>query len=130
MRIKLCSIFVDDQSKALDFYTGMLGFKLKHDIPLGKFRWLTVAAADEPDGAELLLEPNENPAAKTYQKAIKEQGIAAAAFAVDNITAEHSRLKAQGVRFVREPTKAGTATIAILDDTCGNLIQLYSPPED
>lgn len=130
MKIKLCSVFVDDQSKALDFYTGTLGFKAKHDIPLGKFRWLTVVAADEPDGAELLLEPNENPAAQTYQKAIKQQGIAAAAFAVDDIAAEYARLKAQGVRFVREPTKAGTVTIATLDDTCGNLIQLYTTPED
>ena len=127
MKIKLCSVFVDDQSRALAFYTGALGFRLKTDMPLGKFRWLTVVAADEPDGAELLLEPNDNPAAKTYQAAIKEQGIAAAAFMVDDVAAEHARLKAGGIRFVCEPTKAGDAVIAVFDDTCGNLIQIYAP---
>lgn len=127
MKIKLCSIFVEDQSRALAFYTGMLGFRLKHDVPVGKFRWLTVVAADEPDGAELLLEPNDNPAAKTYQAAIKEQGIAAAAFAVDDVAAEYARLGAHGIRFVCAPTKAGDAVIAVFDDTCGNLIQINAP---
>lgn len=125
MKIKLASVFVDDQSKALDFYTDVLGFVKKQDIPVGSFRWLTVVSPDEPDGAELLLEPNDNPAAKTFQKAIFDQGIPLAAFAVDDVRLEHDRLKALGVRFQTEPTEMGSTTVAVLDDTCGNLIQLF-----
>ena len=120
MKIKLTSVFVADQAKALAFYTGILGFQLKSDMPAGKFRWLTVVSPDEPDGAELLLEPNDNPAAKSYQAAIKKQGIAAAAFAVDDVMSAHARLSARGVKFAGEPADAGGAKIALFDDTCGN----------
>ena len=124
MKIRLTSIFVDDQDKALAFYTGTLGFVKKQDVPVGQFKWLTVASPEEPGGVELLLEPNDNPAAATYQQAIFQQGIAAATFVVDDIQAEYERLKAQGVTFTTEPTSMGPTTIAVLDDTCGNLIQI------
>ena len=124
VRIKLAGIFVDDQAKAERFYTEVLGFVKKQDIPLGEFRWLTVASPDSPDGMELLLEPNAHEAAKAYQMAICEDGIPATMFFVDDIQQEFERLTALGVRFVTEPTEAGPVTIAVFDDTCGNLIQL------
>lgn len=124
MKIRVTSIFVDDQDKALAFYTEKLGFVKKQDVPLGEFKWLTVVSAEEPDGVELLLEPNDNPAASTFQRAIFQQGIPVAMFNVDDIQAEYERLKALGVRFTMEPTKNGPVTIAAFDDTCGNLIQM------
>ena len=125
MKIQLTSIFVDDQDKALKFYVEVLGFVKKEDVPVGEFKWLTVVSPDGPDDIELLLEPNDNPAAKTYQKAIFEQGIPHTAFAVDDIHKEYERLKEQGVVFTMEPTESGPAILAIFNDTCGNLIQLY-----
>jgi catechol 2,3-dioxygenase-like lactoylglutathione lyase family enzyme len=125
MKINLASIFVDDQEKALKFYVEVLGFVKKQDVPVGEFKWLTVVSPDGPDDIELLLEPNDNPAAKTYQKAIFEQGIPHTAFAVDDIHKEYERLKDRGVVFTMEPTESGPAILAIFNDTCGNLIQLY-----
>ena len=125
MKIKLSSVFVDDQAKAEAFYTGVLGFVKKNDVPVGQFRWLTVVSPDAPDGTELLLEPNDNPAARTYQAAIFAQGIPATAFAVDDVHAEYARLTEHGVVFTQEPTTMGPVTLAVLADTCGNLIQLY-----
>lgn len=125
MRIKLTNVFVDDQQSALSFYTDVLGFAKKHDIPVGKFKWLTVVSPEEPDGTELLLEPSDNPAARSYKQSIYEQGIAAAAFAVNDIQREYDRLKQRGVDFKMAPTDMGTAKIALFDDTCGNLIQIY-----
>lgn len=124
MHIKFTSVFVDDQDKALKFYTETLGFVMKHDVPVGQFRWITVASPEDPDAAELLLEPNDNAAAATFQQAIFQQGIPAAMFVVDDIQAEFERLKNQGVRFTMEPTSMGPTTVAVLDDTCGNLIQI------
>jgi catechol 2,3-dioxygenase-like lactoylglutathione lyase family enzyme len=124
MKIKLTSVLVQDQEQALQFYTEVLGFVRKSDFPVGRFKWLTVVSPDEPDGPELLLEPNDNPAAKTFQQTIYEQGIAAASFAVDDINREHERLKESGVTFTMEPTRMGEATVAVFDDTCGNLIQI------
>ncbi len=124
MKIKLTSVFVDDQDKALKFYTEVLGFVKKLDFPLGKFKWLTVVSPEEPDGTQLLLEPNDNPAAKAYQKAIFEQGVRATSFFVEDIQKEYERMKKLGVVFTMEPTKAPGSTIAVFDDTCGNLIQL------
>ena len=125
MKIKPTSVFVDDQDKALQFYSEVLGFVKKQDFPVGEFKWLTVVSPEGPDDIELLLEPNDNPAAKTYQKAIFEQGIPLAAFAVDDIQKEYERMKHLGVVFTTEPTKTGPVTQAVFDDTCGNLIQLY-----
>jgi catechol 2,3-dioxygenase-like lactoylglutathione lyase family enzyme len=125
MRIKVTSVMVADQAAALKFYTKVLGFVKKTDIPMGEFRWLTVVSPDEPDGTELLLEPNANPAGKVYQKALFKQGIPAATFAVDDIKKEFTRMKKLGVSFKTNPTKAGPATIAIFEDTCGNLIQMH-----
>lgn len=125
MKIKLCSILVEDQDRALTFYTEKLGFVKKHDVPVGEFKWLTVVSPEEPDGTELVLEPNDNPASKTYQKALFEQGIPITAFAVDDIDREHERLTASGVRFKTGPTLVGPTKIAVLDDTCGNWIQIY-----
>jgi catechol 2,3-dioxygenase-like lactoylglutathione lyase family enzyme len=125
MKIKLCSLIVDDQEKALKFYTEVLGFVKKTDIPMGSARWLTVVSPDAPDEVELVLEPNTNPASKTFQRAIFEQGIPQTAFSVDDIQVEYERLKKAGVEFRGEPMQAGTTTLAIFDDTCGNLIQLY-----
>jgi catechol 2,3-dioxygenase-like lactoylglutathione lyase family enzyme len=125
MKIKLTSVFVDDQDKALKFYTEVLGFVKKSDFPVGQFKWLTVVSPEEPNGTELLLEPSDNPAAKTFKKALFEQGIAAASFVVDDIHQEYERLKELGVAFAMEPTNTGQATIAVLDDTCGNFIQIY-----
>lgn len=125
MRISLCSILVADQQHALEFYTRVLGFLPKQDIPIGEFRWLTVVSPDAPDGTELVLEPNANPAAQIFQAALVEQGIPLTAFAVDDVAAEHARLSALGVRFTMPPTEMPGVTLAVFDDTCGNLIQIY-----
>jgi len=127
VRIKLTSIMVDDQDKALRFYTDVLGFQKKQEIPVGDYRWLTVVSPEGPNDLELSLAPNANPAAKTFQEAMFKQGIPLAAFEVSDIQAEYARLQKHGVAFTREPTKTGPVTIAILSDTCGNLIQLYQP---
>jgi predicted enzyme related to lactoylglutathione lyase len=124
MRIKLTSVYVDDQDKALKFYTEVLGFVKKRDIPVGEFKFLTVVSPEEPDGTELLLEPSDNPAAKVFKKALVEQGIPLATFFVDDIQKEYERMKKLGVKFVMEPTPMGPTTAAVFDDTCGNLIQL------
>ena len=124
MRITHTSVFVSDQDQALKFYTETLGFVKKHDVPVGKFKWLTVVSPDEPEGTELLLEPNENPVAQTYQKGIFDQGIPAASFGVTDIRAEYEKLKSLGVSFTMEPTEVANVTIAVFDDTCGNLIQV------
>ena len=124
MRITLTGVFVGDQDKALRFYTETLGFVKKHDIPVGEFKWLTVVSPDEPDGTELLLEPNENPVAQEYQKGLFDQGIPAASFSVTDIRAEYENLKSLGVVFTMEPTELPNVTIAVFDDTCGNLIQI------
>jgi predicted enzyme related to lactoylglutathione lyase len=116
---------VEDQQKALDFYTQVLGFVKKRDIPVGEARWLTVVSSEVPDGVELLLEPNSNPAARIFQKAIFEQGIPLTAFAVDDIQNEYARLKKLGVEFTMEPTDMGQTSAAVFNDTCGNLIQIY-----
>ena len=127
MRIKLTSIFVDNQDKALKFYTDVLRFRKSKEIPVGEFKWLTVTAPDGPADVELSLEPNANPAAKQFQEAIFKQGIPITAFEVDNIRSEFERLKAMGVIFTMEPTAAGPVLISIFSDTCGNLTQLYEP---
>jgi len=127
MRIKLNSVMVDNQSKALAFYTDVLGFLKKHDIPVGEYRWMTVVSPEGPNDIELSLEPNANPAGRTFQEALFKQGIPATAFEVADIKTEFDRLKAKGVVFTKEPTNVGPVTIAILADTCGNLIQLYQP---
>jgi len=127
MKIKLTSIMVDDQEKALRFYTGVLGFVKKHEIPVGEFKWLTVVSPDGRDDLELSLEPNANPAGKAFQETMFRQAIPLAAFEVDDIDAEVRRLKAAGVAFTTEPTRMGPVTIAVCSDTCGNLIQLYQP---
>ena len=127
MRIKLTSIMVDDQDKALKFYTDVLGFRKKHDIPVGAYKWLTVVSPEGPDDLELALEPNANPAAKTFQEAMFAQSIPLAAFEVLDIEGEYARLKTHGVVFTTEPIKTGPVTIAVFSDTCGNLIQLYQP---
>ena len=124
MRIKLAGVYVDDQEKALKFYTEVLGFVKKQDISLGGYRWLTVVSPEDPDGTQLVLEPNENPAAKAYQAALFNQSIRATMFFVDDIQKEYERLKKHGVKFTMEPTKVTGSTIAVLDDTCGNLIQI------
>ncbi|GJO45653.1 hypothetical protein NJB1604_24790 [Mycobacterium marinum] len=124
MRINLASVLVDDQDKALRFYTEILGFHTKHDVPMGQFRWITVVSPEDPDGTELVLEPDEHPAAKPFKDALSSDGIPFTAFAVDNVQAEFDRLRALGVRFTQEPTEMGPVTTAVLDDTCGNLIQI------
>ena len=125
MRIKLSSVMVDDQAKALQFYTEKLGFVKKQDVPTGEFRWLTVVSPEAPNEVELLLEPNANPAAQVFQKALFEQGIPLTAFAVDNTQQEYEKLREKGVVFSMEPTDVGTATVAVFEDTCGNLIQIF-----
>ncbi|WJK34329.1 VOC family protein [Solwaraspora sp. WMMA2065] len=126
-RIYVTSVFVDDQAKALAFYTDKLGFVPKTDFPVGEHRWLTVVGADAPDGVELLLEPDENPAAQAYKQALAEQGIPAASFAVEDVEEAYRVLQAEGVTFIQTPTPMGPFVGAVLDDTCGNLIQLVSP---
>jgi catechol 2,3-dioxygenase-like lactoylglutathione lyase family enzyme len=125
MRIKLASIMVDDQDKALRFYTEVFGFVKKHDIPVGEFRWITVVSPDGPGDVELALEPNANPIGKTFQEGLFKQGIPATAFEVEDIEQEFQRLKALGVAFTQGPSRHGPVTIAVCADTCGNLIQLY-----
>ena len=124
MKMYIKSIAVDDQDKALDFYTNKLGFVVKHDIPMGEFRWITVVSTEEPGGVELGLEPNQHPAMQTFQKALMADGIAFTAFSVDDMDAEVEKLEAAGVRFTQQPIQAGDMKIAVFDDTCGNLIQL------
>jgi predicted enzyme related to lactoylglutathione lyase len=124
MKIKLTSVYVDDQKKALRFYTEVLGFTKKADFSKGPFRWLTVASQQEPDGTELQLALNDNPAAKAYQQAMFQQGQPAAMFFTDDVKAECERIKANGAEFTMPPTEVTGSTIAILNDTCGNLIQI------
>ncbi|MEM6513281.1 MAG: VOC family protein, partial [Pseudomonadota bacterium] len=121
MKMYIKSVAVDDQDKALDFYTNTLGFTVKHDIPLGAHRWITVVSPDERDGVELALEPNEHPATQAFQTALMTDGIPFTAFSVDDIEAEVRRLEAKGVSFTQPPIKAGGAKMAVFDDTCGNL---------
>jgi catechol 2,3-dioxygenase-like lactoylglutathione lyase family enzyme len=125
IKIKLTSVLVDDQDKALKFYTEALGFIKKQDFPVGDYKWLTVVSPGEPDGTELLLEPNNNPAAKTFQEALFTQGIPLTAFAVDDIQGEYERLKKLGVAFKGEPTQGPGPAAAVFEDTCGNLIQIF-----
>ncbi|MEG3613688.1 VOC family protein [Isoptericola haloaureus] len=124
MKIHLTSIFVDDQEVARRFYTEALGFVVRHDIPMGENRWLTVASPQDPDGPELLLEPSDHPAVGPFKAALVADGIPAAQFAVDDVHAEHERLRDLGVRFTQEPLSMGPVTTAVLDDTCGNLVQI------
>ncbi|MCL6291988.1 VOC family protein [Streptomyces sp. 43Y-GA-1] len=125
MRIHVTSVFVHDQDEALRFYTDVLGFEKKHDVPLGgENRWLTVVSPEDPDGTELLLEPDKHPAVKPYTTALFADGIPAASFLVDDVHAEFDRLGKLGVRFTQEPLDMGPVATAVLDDTCGNLIQI------
>jgi catechol 2,3-dioxygenase-like lactoylglutathione lyase family enzyme len=124
MRINLTSVLVDDQAKALDFYTEVLGFVKKNDVPLGEHRWLTVVSPDDPDGPELLLEPDEHPAARPFKEALVADGIPFTSFAVDDVQSDFERLSRHGVRFTQDPAEMGPVTTAVLDDTCGNLIQI------
>jgi catechol 2,3-dioxygenase-like lactoylglutathione lyase family enzyme len=124
MRINLASVWVDDQEKALRFYTDVLGFVKKNDVPAGEHRWLTVVSPEDPDGVELLLEPAEHPAAGPLKEALVADGIPFTSFAVDDVQKEYERLTGLGVRFTQEPTEMGPVTTAVLDDTCGNLIQI------
>jgi catechol 2,3-dioxygenase-like lactoylglutathione lyase family enzyme len=130
MKINLTSVMVDDQAKALRFYTEVLGFVKKHEVPLGEHAWITVVSPDAPDGPELVLEPDEHPAARPFKEALVADGIPYTSFAVDDVTAEYERLTARGVRFTQRPTRMGPVTTAVLDDTCGNLIQLAAPSEE
>ena len=124
--INLASIHVDDQAKALAFYTDVLGFRPKNDIPMGEHRWLTVVAPEDPDGVELVLEPDEHPAARTFKQALVADGIPFTSFGVADVRASFEALQARGVTFVQPPTSMGPVTTAVLDDTCGNLVQLAS----
>jgi catechol 2,3-dioxygenase-like lactoylglutathione lyase family enzyme len=126
MRINLTTLFVDDQRAALAFYTDVLGFVVHHDIPLGEDAWLTVVSPDSPAGPQLLLEPARHPAVKPYRDAMMEDGIPLAQFAVDDVESEHARLVDRGVTFTQPPTDIGTAVVAVLDDTCGNLVQIIT----
>jgi predicted enzyme related to lactoylglutathione lyase len=124
MKIRLTSVLVDDQDKALKFYTEILGFVKKKEIPMGEYRWLTIVSKEEPDGVEVVLEPMAFAPAKVYQKALHDAGIPLTAFNVDNIQSEYERLEKLGVKFSMKPTQMGPATLAVFDDTCGNNIQL------
>jgi catechol 2,3-dioxygenase-like lactoylglutathione lyase family enzyme len=128
MRINVTSVLVDDQEKPLRFYTDMLGFVMKRDIPLGEARWLTVVSPDDPEGTELLLEPDEHPAARPFKEALVGDGIPFTSFAVEDVNAQFERLRSLGVRFTQEPAEMGPTTTVVLDDTCGNLIQIASTP--
>lgn len=130
MKIKLNSIIVDDQARALAFYTEVLGFRKAKDIPVGEYRWLTVVSPEGHSDVELVLEPNANPAAKTYQEALFAQGIPLTAFEVDDLEGEAKRLKQRGVKFTIDPTARGAVKLAVFADTCGNLIQIYQPPKE
>lgn len=124
MRITLTSVLVDDQDKALHFYTDILGFKKKTEVPLGEHRWLTVVSPDDPDGTELLLEPDAHPAARPFKAALVSDGIPFTSFAVDDVQKEFERLQGLGVEFTQQPADMGPVTTAVFDDTCGNLIQI------
>ena len=124
MRVNLTSVLVDEQDKALLFYTEVLGFTRKHDVPMGEFRWITVVSPEDPDGTEIVLEPDEHPAAKPFKEALVADGIPFTSFAVDDVATEYERLRGLGVRFTQEPTDMGPVTTAVFDDTCGNLIQI------
>ncbi|MCM2982544.1 VOC family protein [Niallia circulans] len=124
MKIIVTSIFVQDQDKALKFYSETLGFVKKHDVPAGEYRWITLVSPEDKEGTELLLEPNNHPAAKEYQKKLFTEGIPVTMFGVEDIRKEYERLLENGVKFTMEPTKMGEVTIAVFDDTCGNLIQI------
>lgn len=126
IRLTVTSVFVDDQDKALDFYTRVLGFEPKVDVPMGEHRWLTVVSSADPDGVQLLLEPDGHPVVGPYKAGLVEDGIPAASFGVDDVQAEYERLTAAGVRFVQPPLAMGPVTTAVLDDTCGNLVQIAS----
>ena len=126
MRITMASVFVDDQRAALDFYTNVLGFAVKHDIPIGDDAWLTVISPDAPDGPELLLEPSGHRAVQPFRDALVEDGIPFTQFSVDDVNAEHERLTKLGVVFTQPPTDVGAVIMAVFDDTCGNLIQIIS----
>lgn len=125
-RINLTSVFVDDQERALRFYTEVLGFQKKNDVPAGEYRWLTVVSPEDPDGVELLLEPEGHPAARPFKEALVADGIPFTSFAVDDVRRVHEELAGRGVTFLQPPTEMGPVTTAVLDDTCGNLIQLAS----
>jgi catechol 2,3-dioxygenase-like lactoylglutathione lyase family enzyme len=127
MKIMFTSVLVDDQAKALAFYTDVLGFRPKSDVPLGEHRWLTVVSPDAPDGVELVLEPDEHPAAKPFKAALVEDGIPFTSFGVEDVQREYERLRALGVRFTQEPSAMGPVVTAVLDDTCGNLVQITAP---
>jgi catechol 2,3-dioxygenase-like lactoylglutathione lyase family enzyme len=124
MKIVVTSVLVDDQEKALRFYTDVLGFEKKQDVPLGDFRWLTVVSPQDPGGTELLLEPDAHPAARPFKQALVEDGIPYTSFGVDDVRADFERLSGRGVRFTQPPTEMGPVTTAVFDDTCGNLIQI------
>ncbi len=124
MKIIVTSIFVEDQNKALQFYSETLGFVKKHDVPAGEFRWITLVSPDDQEGTEIVLEPNNNPIAKDYQNRLFEEGIPVTMFGVEDIHKEYERLLQLGVKFTMKPTKMGDITIAVFDDTCGNLIQI------
>ena len=124
MRINVMSVMVDDQAKALRFYTDVLGFVKRREIPFGEHAWLTVVSPEDPDGTELSLEPDEHPAARPFKRALVEDGIPFTSFAVHDVAAEHERLVGRGVRFTQPPTAMGSVTTAVFDDTCGNLIQI------
>jgi catechol 2,3-dioxygenase-like lactoylglutathione lyase family enzyme len=128
VKITLTSILVDDQAKALAFYTDVLGFEKKNDVPLGEHRWLTVVSPAAPDGVELVLEPDEHPAARQFKAALVADGIPFTSFTVDDIDAEYELLLARGVRFTQPPTSMGPVFTAVLDDTCGNLVQIATTP--
>jgi catechol 2,3-dioxygenase-like lactoylglutathione lyase family enzyme len=124
VRVNLTSVLVDEQDKALRFYTEVLGFRQKHDVPMGEHRWITVVSPEDPDGTELVLEPDAHPAVKPFKEALVADGIPFTTFAVDDVRTEFERLHGLGVRFTQEPTNMGPVTTAVLDDTCGNLIQI------
>jgi len=124
MKIVITAVFVDDQEKALRFYTDVLGFEKKHDVPVGEFRWLTVVSPGDANGVELLLEPDQHPAVGPFKRALVEDGIPVTSFGVDDVQAEFDRLRSAGVHFTQPPAAMGPVTTAVLDDTCGNLIQI------
>lgn len=128
MKVHLANVLVDDQEKAHRFYTEVLGFATKVDVPVGEHRWLTVVSPDDPDGVQLLLEPDTHPAARTFKAALVDDGMPYTSFAVDDVAAEHARLTGLGVTFTQPPTQMGPTTTAVFDDTCGNLIQIASMP--
>ena len=127
MKIQLASIFVDDQDKALRFYTEVLGFEKKEDVPVGEYRWLTLVSPGEENGTRLLLEPDAHPAVRPFKDALLDDGIPFTSFTVEDVGAECERLRSLGVRFTQEPTDLGSATMAVFEDTCGNLIAIVRP---